>query len=145
MGVQINEPQPFSKSFPCGMTQLDLELEKSRKERENLANELEKVENEAQAAEARRKIMFIKSNSAQTVQPTQLPFVLPPAPVVSAPTVAQSAPLFPPFTTPAVTTHFPSLQLPHQTHPPVQNQVMGASASAIPAFQRKPIHMERYK
>ena len=30
-GVQINEPHPLSKSTPCGMTKLDLELEKSRK------------------------------------------------------------------------------------------------------------------
>ena len=57
------------------MTQLDLELEKSRKEREDLAKELEKVENEAQAAEARRKIMFIKSNSGLTVQSSQPPLV----------------------------------------------------------------------
>ena len=109
VGVQINEPQPLSKSIPCGMTQLDLELEKSRKEREDLAKELEKVENEAQAAEARRKIMFIKSNSALTVQSSQPPLVLPSAPVVGALTVGQSAPLFPPLTTPVVASHFPSL------------------------------------
>jgi len=102
VGVQINEPQPLSKSTPCGMTKLDLELEKSRKEKEGLAKEIEKVENEAQATEARRKIMFFKSNSALTVQSSQPPPVLPSALVVGAPTVGQNAPLFPPFTTPAI-------------------------------------------
>ena len=38
------------------MSKLDLDLEKARKEEEDLANELEKVENEAQAAETKRKI-----------------------------------------------------------------------------------------
>ena len=73
IGVQINEPQPLSNSIPCGMTQLDLELEKSRKEREDFAKELEKVENEAQVAESRRRIIFINSNSTLTVQSSQPP------------------------------------------------------------------------
>ena len=45
------------------MSKLDLDLEKARKEKEDLAKELEKVENEAQATKTRRKIQFIKSNS----------------------------------------------------------------------------------
>lgn len=46
------------------MSKLDLDLEKARKEKEYLSKELEKVENEAQAVEIRRKIQFIKSNSS---------------------------------------------------------------------------------
>ena len=38
------------------MSKLDLDLEKARKEKEDLAKELEKVENEAQVAKTRRKI-----------------------------------------------------------------------------------------
>ena len=53
------------------MSKLDLDLEKLRKEREDLTKELEKVENEAQATEARRKILFIKLNSALIAQPSQ--------------------------------------------------------------------------
>lgn len=43
------------------MSKLDLDLQKAKKEKEDLAKELE---NEAQAIETRRKIYFIKSNSA---------------------------------------------------------------------------------
>ena len=64
-GIQINEPQVLpSNSTNPSMSKLDLELEKARKEKEDLAKELEKVENEAQVAETRRKIQFIKSNFA---------------------------------------------------------------------------------
>ena len=45
------------------MSELDLDLEKARKEKEDLAKELEKVENEAQAIQTRRKVQFINSNS----------------------------------------------------------------------------------
>lgn len=62
------------------MSKLDLELEKARKEKEDLAKELEKVENEAQAVETRREIQFIKSNYAltswknmPTLAPTSIP------------------------------------------------------------------------
>ena len=85
------------------MSKLDLDLEKSRKEREDLTKELEKVENEAQATKARRKIMFIKLNSTLIVQPSQLPQALPTTPNVGTLTVGQNAPLFPPFTTPTIT------------------------------------------
>ena len=91
------------------MTKLDLELEKSRKEREDLAKELEKLENEAQAVEARRKIMFIKSNFATTVQPSQPPQALPTASGVGTLTVGQNAPFILPFSTPTVTGQFPLL------------------------------------
>ena len=37
------------------MSNIDLDLERARKEREDLAKELEKVKNEAQAIETRRK------------------------------------------------------------------------------------------
>ena len=47
VGIQINEPQmPSNKPV---MSKLDLELEKAKKEKEDLAKELEKVENEVQA------------------------------------------------------------------------------------------------
>ena len=46
------------------MSKLGLDLEKAKKEKEDLVKELAKVENEAQATETRRKIQFIKSNSA---------------------------------------------------------------------------------
>ena len=64
IGIQINEPQAtLNKYMNPPMSILDLGLEKSRKEKEDLAKELEKVENEAQAIKTRRKIYFIKSNS----------------------------------------------------------------------------------
>ena len=57
IGVQINEPQVLpSKSMNPSMSKLDLELEKARKEKEDLAKDLEKVENESQVAEIRRKM-----------------------------------------------------------------------------------------
>ena len=56
IGVQINEPQVLPrKSTNPPMSKLDLELEKARKDKEDLAKELEKVENEDQAIETRRK------------------------------------------------------------------------------------------
>lgn len=59
LGIQINEPQmPINKFV---MSKLDLQFKKEKKEKENLAKELEKVENEAQAIETMRKIHFIKS------------------------------------------------------------------------------------
>ena len=45
------------------MSKMDLDLEKARKEKEDLAKDLEKVENKAQAIETTREIQFIKSNS----------------------------------------------------------------------------------
>ena len=67
MGIQINEPQVLSSnSTNPSMSKLDLELEKARKEKEDLAKELEKVENEAQAVETKRKIQFIKFNARST-------------------------------------------------------------------------------
>ena len=84
------------------MKKLDLELEKLRKE-EDLSKELEKVENEAQVVESRWKIMFIKSNSALTVKPSQPPQSLPTTLGVGTLIVGQNVPLFPPLTTPTIT------------------------------------------
>ena len=56
VGVQINEPNLLGRPTSLVMSKLDLDLKKSRKEREDLTKELERVENEAQAIEARRKI-----------------------------------------------------------------------------------------
>ena len=65
IGIQINQPQALiRKSINPSMSKLVLDLEKVRKEKEELAKELEKVENEAQATKIRRKIEFIKSNFA---------------------------------------------------------------------------------
>ena len=47
------------------MQKIDLELEKDRQEKEDLAKELEKVENEAVVVEMRRKITFLKSTQSQ--------------------------------------------------------------------------------
>ena len=47
------------------MSKIDLELEKSRKEKEDLAKELEKIENEAITIEMRRHIAFLKSTQSQ--------------------------------------------------------------------------------
>lgn len=45
VGIQINEPQaPYKNPI---MSKLDLDLEKEKKEREDLAKEHEKVDNEA--------------------------------------------------------------------------------------------------
>ena len=44
---------------------LDLQLEKTRKEKEDLAKELEKAENEVVVEEMRRRISFWKSTYAQ--------------------------------------------------------------------------------
>ena len=46
------------------MSKADLYLEKARKEKKDLAKEIEKVDDEAQLVETRRKIQFIKSNSS---------------------------------------------------------------------------------
>lgn len=56
VGIKINEPQVPSKNII--MSKLDLELEKVKIEKQDLAKELEKVENEAQAVETGRKIFF---------------------------------------------------------------------------------------
>ena len=47
------------------MSKLDLELEKAMKEKEDLAKELKKVENEAATVEMRRHIAFLKSTQSQ--------------------------------------------------------------------------------
>lgn len=48
VGIHINEPQVIpNKSTNLFMSKVDLYLEKAKKEREDLAKELEKVENEA--------------------------------------------------------------------------------------------------
>ena len=46
------------------MFKLDLDLDKAKKQREELAKDLEKVESKAKVVETRRKIHFIKFTSA---------------------------------------------------------------------------------
>ena len=56
VGNQINEPHPPKKPTSFLRSKLDLDLERDKKEKEDLTKEPEKVEHEAQAAETRRKI-----------------------------------------------------------------------------------------
>ena len=53
------------------MSRLDMEFEKPRKEKEDLAKELEKVENEAATEEMRRQITFLKSTKSQIAYTSQ--------------------------------------------------------------------------
>lgn len=53
------------------MSKIDLDLEKSKKEWEDLGKELEKVVNEAQVAEMKRKIQFLKSTFSVTMRQDQ--------------------------------------------------------------------------
>ena len=64
VGIQINEHVATEKNTLV-MSKLDLELEKARKERQDLDKELEKVENEAATTEMRRQIAFLKSTQSQ--------------------------------------------------------------------------------
>ena len=64
VGIQINEPMVTTKNN-LAISKIDLELEKARQEKEDLAKELEKVENEATAAKMRRQIAFLKSTQSQ--------------------------------------------------------------------------------
>ena len=64
VGIHISEPMVTTKNNIV-MSKIDLELEKARKEKEDLAKELEKVENEAIAAKMRRQISFLKSTQSQ--------------------------------------------------------------------------------
>ena len=48
------------------MPQIDIELEKVRKEHENILKELEKVENEAQFVETNKMIQFLRSTLGLT-------------------------------------------------------------------------------
>ena len=50
---------------------IDIELEKAEKEREDLVKEPEKVENEVEAVEIRRKIHILKSTSDLASWPNQ--------------------------------------------------------------------------
>ena len=47
------------------MSKLDMELEKHRKEKEDLVKELEKAKNETATTEMRRQISFLKSTQSQ--------------------------------------------------------------------------------
>ena len=136
IGVQINEPQVLpSKSTNPPMSKLDLELEKARKEKEDLAKELEKVENEAQATETRRKIQFIKSNSALASWPNlSLPSLTPAliyAPLVLIQGTSQVIPTLPS----TINTQIP-LGQPQQPQNFVLNQANVASTSNIAGFQK---------
>lgn len=48
VGIQINEPQAVPRKYVNSpMSKLDVDLEKAKKEKEDLVKELEKLENEA--------------------------------------------------------------------------------------------------
>ena len=53
------------------MSKIDLELKKYRKEKEDLANKLEKIENEATTVEMKRQISFLRSTQFQANCSTQ--------------------------------------------------------------------------
>lgn len=143
VGVQINEPHPSSKSTTFTISKLDLDLEKARKEKDDLAKELEKVENEAQVVESRRKIQFIKPNSTLAAQPTQTPLVVPTISSMGPLTIGQSSTHLPPILTSIV----PSLQLQPtpQVRVPLQSQHVGASSASVPVSHKRPIYMEQYR
>lgn len=69
VGIHINEPPLPPKNI--FISKVDLELEIDKKEREDMAKDLEKVENKAEVAETRRKIQFIKSTSCITTWQNQ--------------------------------------------------------------------------
>ena len=60
VGIQINEPMVTTKNNLV-MSKIELELERARKEKEDLAKELEKVENEAVVVKMKRQISFFRS------------------------------------------------------------------------------------
>ena len=126
------------------MSKLDLELEKSRKEKEDLAKELEKVENEAQAIQTRRRIQFIKSNSALASWPNlSIPTaILMP---VSIPLVSmQEAPQIALTLSTTTNTQFPFTQS-QQLQKIVLNEANIVSSSSVSIFQKKPIYIDKYR
>ena len=62
--IHINEPVVTTKNNLV-MSKMDLELEQARQEKEELAKELEKIENEVTGTEMRRQITFLKSTQSQ--------------------------------------------------------------------------------
>ena len=61
--IHINEPVVTTKNNLV-MSKMDLELEQARQEKEELAKELEKIENEVTGTEMRRQITFLKSTQS---------------------------------------------------------------------------------
>ncbi len=134
IGIWINEPQALpSKPIQPFISKLDLDLEKARKEKQDLAKELDKVENEAQAAKTRRKIQFIKSNSALASWPNfSIPSATPtPAsgPIISTQGISQ----FSPATSSTISTKIPFVQ-PQQSQAALVNQANIASTLNFSGF-----------
>ena len=70
VGIQINEPMVTTKNNLV-MSKIELELERARKEKEDLAKELEKEKNEVVAAKMKRQIVFLRSTQSQANCATQ--------------------------------------------------------------------------
>ena len=70
VGIQINELVIVAKNTLV-MLKLDLKFERAKKEKEDLAKELEKVENEVVAQEMSRKIVFLKFTKYQATCASQ--------------------------------------------------------------------------
>ena len=133
-GIQINEPQALPRKYiNPPMSKLDLDLEKDKKEKEDLAKELEKVENEAQAIETRRKIQFIKSNSALASWPNLSLLATTPIPA-SGPLISiQGTSQIAPALSSTISTQIP-LGQPQQSQGIVLNQANVASTSNVVGF-----------
>ena len=115
------------------MSKLDLDLEKARKEKEDLEKELEKVENEAQAVENRRKNQFIKSNSTLASWPNLSILATAPVlacgPLMSIQGTSQIAPTL----SSTISTQLPLCQ-PQKSQNVVLNQANVANTSSVAGF-----------
>ena len=109
VGVQINEPPFPTKNIV--ISKIDLELEREKKGEEDLAKELEKVANEVEVDETRRKIHFIKSTFDLTTWQNQASQPIPSIPVygpmINSQGFSQSIPASSSTTTNQLTIEYP--------------------------------------
>ena len=117
------------------MSKIDRELEKDRKEKEDLAKELEKAENEAATTEMKRQITFLRSTQYQTNSATR-------GPGMSSGDTAQTTNI-PSTTALGTSSSFAKQNVVGNTSNTSNQHNIGASSSQ--GFQKKPIFMERYR